>query len=217
MTDRPLVVVIGAGPGMGRAIARRFGRDGFRLAVFSRSRAAAEAEALRDEGFEATGQALDAADAEAVAAAMRGIGPVRVLAWNAVAITRVTPLQLPPARLMTDLAVSVAGPLAAVQAVVPAMEAAGGGSILFTGGGFALRPRAAVASVGVAKAALRNLAMSLAEELAPRGIRVGTVTIHGMVAPGTAFDPDAIAAAYAAIHADRAGALGVETAFTGEA
>ncbi|MGG5823838.1 SDR family NAD(P)-dependent oxidoreductase [Falsiroseomonas sp. HW251] len=125
MSDRPLLAVVGAGPGIGRAIARRFAREGYRLAVFARGRAEAEAEALRSEGFEATGQALDAADLEAVAATLRGIGPVRVLAWNPVAITRVTPLALPPARLMADLAVSVAGPLAAVQAVVPAMEAGG--------------------------------------------------------------------------------------------
>jgi NAD(P)-dependent dehydrogenase (short-subunit alcohol dehydrogenase family) len=65
------------------------------------------------------------------------------------------------------------------------------------------------------KAALRNLTFSLAEELAPLGIRVGTVTILGAVAPGTMFDPARIAEVFYALHADRDASLGVETAFSG--
>ena len=96
-------------------------------------------------------------------------------------------------------------------------EAAGQGTILLTGGGFALRPLAALTSLGIGKAALRNLAFSLAEELGPRGIRVGTVTILGSVAPCTAFDPASIAEAYWALHQDCSGALGPEFQYKGPA
>jgi short-subunit dehydrogenase len=215
MVDTPVCAIIGAGAGMGRAIARRFAREGYRLALFARSGAAAEAEAMRAEGFTADAAALDAGDANAVTLALAAAGPVRVLIYNAAAVTQARPLALSPTRLQADFAVSVVGALAAAQVVAPGMAEAGGGSILLTGGGFALRPMAALASLGVGKAALRNLAFSLAEELGPMGIRVGTVTILGMVAPGGPFDPDAIAEAYWALHADRQGALGVETSFAG--
>lgn len=217
MTAAPLTAIIGAGPGMGRAIARRFGKAGHRLALFARGGAAAEAAALAAEGFDASGAALDAGDPAAVQAALAALGPVRVLVYNATAVTMAKPLALPPAQLAADLAVSVGGALAAAQAVAPGMLAAGGGSILLTGGGFALRPMAALASLGVGKAALRNLAFSLAEELAPQGVRVGTVTILGVVAPGTPFAPEAIAEAFYGMHADRDGKLGIEHSFTGAA
>jgi NAD(P)-dependent dehydrogenase (short-subunit alcohol dehydrogenase family) len=214
MTGKPLCAVVGAGPGLGVSIARRFARDGFRVALFSRKGPEPEARGLRGEGFDAAGHALDCGDFGAVQAALGGLGPVRVLVYNAVGVTPGTPLDLTPAGLMADLAVSVGGAVAACQAVAPGMN--GGSSILLTGGGFALRPMARMASVGMGKAALRNLAFSLDETLGPRGVRVGTVTIMGMVAPGSRFDPDAIAQYFMALHADREGHLGVEATFKGE-
>ena len=61
-----------------------------------------------------------------------------------------------------------------------------------------MAPSVAVASLGMGKAALRNLAFSLHEELRSYGIRVGTVTILGEVQPGTPFDPGKIAEAFGA-------------------
>jgi NAD(P)-dependent dehydrogenase (short-subunit alcohol dehydrogenase family) len=80
------------------------------------------------------------------------------------------------------------------------MQARGRGSILFSGGGLALHPFPAPPTLSVGKGALRALALMLAEELAPAGVRVGTVTIMGTVAPGTNFDPDAIAQGFLTLH-----------------
>ena len=57
-----------------------------------------------------------------------------------------------------------------------------------------------MASLGVGKAAIRNLAFSLFADLKDSGVHAATVTICGMVAPGTAFDPDRIANAYWQLH-----------------
>jgi hypothetical protein len=73
------------------------------------------------------------------------------------------------------------------------MRAAGVGTILFTGGGFADHPVPALATLSLGKAALRSAATILGAELAEDATRVATVTIAGQVAPGTAFDPDLIA------------------------
>lgn len=217
MSNAPLCTVIGAGPGMGLAISRRFAQAGFDLIMFSRRGAEREAAALRAEGFTAEGRALDAADPESVAAALEAAGPVQVLVYNATAARQAAPMALTPEQLQQDLTVSVGSALAAAQAVAPGMIARSGGSILLTGGGFAHRPMAALASLGIGKAALRNLAFSLAEELQPQGVRVGTVTILGMVAPGTKMDPAAIAEAFYALHEDREATLGIETGFSGAA
>jgi short-subunit dehydrogenase len=81
----------------------------------------------------------------------------------------------------------------ATQVAAPAMRAAGAGTILFTGGGFADHPVPALATLSLGKAALRSAATILGAELAEDGVRVATVTIAGAVARGTPFDPDRIA------------------------
>lgn len=74
---------------------------------------------------------------------------------------------------------------------------------------------AVLASLGMSKAGLRNLAFSLADKSGPSGIRVATVTILGTVAAGTPFDPVTIADAYWTLHQDRDGARGPDFQFTG--
>lgn len=204
---QPVCAIVGAGPGLGMAIARRFGREGFLLALLARDEGALQvrAGALQAEGLSAFAFPADAGDPQslkgALSAAKMGLGPPSVLVCNAVSATRAMPSELAPDALVADFRVGVAGALAATQIVLPWMTAAGQGTILFTGGGFALEPTPALASVGAAKAALRNLAFSLAGELGDAGIHLATVTVCGMVAPGTAFDPDLVAGAFWHLHA----------------
>ena len=77
--------------------------------------------------------------------------------------------------------------------------------MLFTGGGLALNPWPQAAALAVGKAGLRNLVYSLAAELEPAGIHVATVTIAGMVQPGTEFDPERIADVYWQLHSEPRG------------
>lgn len=221
LRTRALAVIIGAGPGVAAAVARRFHAGGHDLALLGRSidPAAPFVADLRDAGATVSTHAVDAGDFAALSVLLSDLaaaGPVGALVYNAAAVTQASPLALSPERLMADLAVSVGGALAAARALADALAQAGG-SILLTGGGFALQPMPALASLGMGKAALRNLAFSLAADCTPRGIRVGTVTILGMVQPGGGFDPDRIAEVFMALHADRAGTLGTEVRFTGEA
>jgi NAD(P)-dependent dehydrogenase (short-subunit alcohol dehydrogenase family) len=80
------------------------------------------------------------------------------------------------------------------------MRARGRGTLLFTGGGLALAPKQGLASASLGKAALRSLALSLGEELAPAGIHAATVTICGFVQPGTPFAPSLIAQVFWDLH-----------------
>lgn len=219
MSSTPQCLILGAGSGNGSAIARKFGHGGYEVILAARRQSEMErlVGVLLREGIRAKPAVIDAGSPTAVANSVASLAPLDVLVYNAAGMTMATPTALTPAQLTSDLNVSVVSALAAAQTAAPAMIAANRGTILFTGGGFSLQPMAAMASLGIGKAAIRNLAFSLAEELQPKGIRVGTVTILGIVKPGSNFDPERIADAFWRLHEDRAGRLGVELQFTGQA
>jgi len=206
------IVIVGMGPGVSAAVARRFGKEGFKVVAMARRAGAlkTEIDALAAAGIAAQAEVADAADPPSLAAALGRVAAVHgtpdVLVYNA-AGGRYKPLaELATAELLADLQVSIGGALAATQAVLPGMKARGSGTLLFTGGGFAFEPMPAMASLGVGKAGLRNLAFSLFGDLKDSGIHAATVTICGLVKPGTAFDPDRIAESYWHLHAQPRGA-----------
>ena len=198
--------IVGFGPGVGFGLAKAFGREGFNLALLSRDPAkhAPLITLLARENLTARSYAADAGDEAALGLALaqaeRELGDLSVLIYNAIAPTFLKPTQLTPDRLVADFRVNVAGALAATLAVLPGMQARGHGTILFTGGGWALHPWDGAASPSLGKAGIRSLAYTLAQELGGHGIHVGTVTIAGQVQAGTHFDPDKIAAAYVKLH-----------------
>ena len=98
--------------------------------------------------------------------------------------------------LQEAYAVDVIGAIVVAQEAAPAMKAAGFGTMIVTGGGFADHPVPALATVSLGKAALRSAATMLGVDLGPDGIRVATLTIAGQIAAGTAFDPARIAERY---------------------
>jgi short-subunit dehydrogenase len=214
------IAIVGAGPGNGMAIARKFGREGFSVGLISRSAGnGLMVSKLKDDGVSATEIQADAADPKSIAAAVLQVeaelAPIDTLVFNAAAATFQPVMNLSVEHLISDFTVGVASALSAAQAIAPAMIARGTGTIIFTGGGFASYPIPQLASLGIQKAAIRNLAQSLASEFTSQGIRVGTITILGIVKPGTPFDPDKIAERFWALRNDRSGSMGVEVSFDG--
>lgn len=217
-------VVAGVGPGVGLAVARRFGKGGFRLALIARDlgKLSGYVDALRSEGFEATAFPVDLADQEAIRATIGRIefelGSVRVLVYNAASWIEHSAMSIPAADFAQQLAVSVTGALVSAQSVFPAMKSAGEGTILFTGGGLALKPEYGhgVAALTAGKSALRGLTYAMANELAADKVHLATVTIAGVVTPGTAFDPDQIAEAYWDLYSEPIGRWSVEKVFSGD-
>ncbi len=199
-------IIVGFGPGMGLALAKAFGREGCALALLSRDpgRHASLLAPLDQESFTVRTWAADAGDeaalTAALAAAERELGPAEVLIYNALAPTFLPPTALKADQLVADFRVNVAGALVATQRVLPGMRVRGRGTVLFTGGGWAFQPWSGAASPGIGKAGLRNLAQSLAQELAGTDVHIGTVTIAGQVQAGTHFDPDKIAQAYVTLY-----------------
>ena len=215
------VIIIGAGPGLGAAIARRFAAEGLPIGLVSRraDRLSSVEERLARGGAAVAVEAADAADPASLTHAIDRLavrlGPPEVLVYNAVAASRGKPSEIDAEQLVHELKVDVVGALVAANHVAGPMRARGGGTILLTGGGSAEHPWAGMTALGVGKAALRNLARCLAQEYGELGVHVATVTVHGMIREGTALAPDAIADVYAALHAEPRGAWRTEVDYRG--
>lgn len=201
--DNKVLVVVGAGPGVGASVARRFGRDGYDVALVARSAARlAELDAqLRAGGVTTERASVDIADADALTTAVRDFGEhfgrIDVLHFNPSVFRQRDPLHLTLDELLDDVRVGVGGLLVAVQAARPFMSQ--GGRIIATGSGAADSPWHEACSLGVQKAGLRNLVLSLDRTLAPDGIRATSVTVQGVLAPDTPFSAERVAEAlYAA-------------------
>ncbi|KUL38877.1 short-chain dehydrogenase [Streptomyces sp. NRRL F-4489] len=212
--------VIGAGPGIGQAVARRFAREGSSVAVLARSQATVDGAvtAVEEAGGTALGLLADAADEvslrSALDAAVEGFGVPDVLVYNAAWVRYDRPGELSAAELAATLRVNVVGAVSAVAHLAPRMAAAGGGTVLLTSGMPA--PLAAATSLSIGKAGLRAARAVLAEEFGPRGVHIAAVTVAGPVSPGSALDPDRIAEHYARIAAQPAGQWEDDVVFDGE-
>jgi len=210
--DRELALIVGAGPGLGLALAKAVGAAGFDLGLVLRvgDDQAPYRKALESLPVSCALHACEAGHLPFLEKVLKEIQaadrPAGILVYNASRGTPGTPTALTPRDLLSDFGVNAAGALCAVQAVLPGMRARGGGTILLTGGGSALHPKVGEASLSLGKGALRTLALLLAEELEPEGIHVATVTIDGFVKAGTALDPDRVAQCFLELHAEAPGA-----------
>ncbi len=208
--EKKLIVVVGAGTGVGNAVAKKFGSQNFRVVLVARRQEALTTyvEEFREQDIEAYAVVADASNmtslTEAFAQIKKNYGTTDVLVYNAAFMEGGRPTTLTAESLLAHYQVDVVGALHAALQVIPDQIKNKSGTILFTGGGFAQYPSADYAAMSIDKAALRNLALTMAEEVKPQGIFVGIVTIAGMVAPETHFSPDLIAQTYWDMHIRKA-------------
>ena len=197
--SRPVVVVVGAGPGVSGSVARAFAREGYDAGLLGIDEEQLQVLAGELEQLGATvGHAVvDITDGDAAVAAIRRIGEhsgrIDVLHFNPSAFREKDPLELTVPELLADVSLGIGALLVAVQAARPFMSA--GGRVTATGSMAADKPWHRAASLGVQKAGLRNLVHSLDATLAPDGIRAVSVTVRGTLAKEGAFTPDRVAEA----------------------
>ncbi|WP_018178891.1 SDR family NAD(P)-dependent oxidoreductase [Jongsikchunia kroppenstedtii] len=198
----PTIAIIGAGPGLGIATARRFAREGFSVALVSRTQAHVDAlaDTLAAEGTTARGYAANARDPQtlrvALDAAVTDLGPIEVLQYSPVpAAEFMKPvLETTAADLLGPIEQSVHGPVAAVQHVLPDMRQRGRGTILFPNGSSAATPNGNVAGTSVAFAGESAYGQMLHDALEAEGIRVAQLIIPGAIDGGDPlFASDALA------------------------
>jgi 3-oxoacyl-[acyl-carrier protein] reductase len=182
--ERPVVVITGAGQGLGRAFAESLSEAGWALALLdiNADNAAGVAEQLRSGGGSAVGLGVDVTDPDSLEAARAAIadqlGPVTGLVNNAALFST---LQMggfeaiDPATWRRVIDVNVTGVFLACQAFVPGMREAGYGKIVNISSATVVTGRPGYLHYVTSKAALIGLSRSLASEVGPDGIRVNTL------------------------------------------
>ncbi len=199
--DPPALFVVGAGPGVGGATARRFGREGWRVGLVARDAARLDALAqdVRAAGVTVASEAADIQDAAVLQRALRRLtdtlgAPTAVCFSPLPDVERIKPVvETTPADLAASLQLSLVGAAATVAAVLPVMRQRRNGTLLFTTGSGALRPSAERAASAVTTTAQTVYIRLLREALAPEGVHVAHIAIAGAVGYGQRHEPDAIA------------------------
>lgn len=185
----PTIAIVGAGPGLGAAVARRFGAEGFSIALISRDQAKLDALAaeLEAEGLTARGFSADVRDGAALeaalAAAAAGLGEITVLQYSPLpSRDYLKPvLDLTPELAAEALRFSALGLIHAARAVLPAMRSAGRGSILLVNGGTSVKARSGFAGTSVAFPAESAYGEMLHDALAGSGVHVAQLVIPGAI------------------------------------
>lgn len=181
MNTRPLCTIVGAGEGLGVALARAFAAQGNDLLLVGRS--ASGQSAARDAGQAAGARVevrqADARDPAALAQALAdAASTTEILIYNPRAgLTFKPPLEVTPDELQDILALEVVGAFAAAKTVLPAMIERGRGTIIFSSATAALRGSGRNLLYATGKFGLRGMAQSLAKAYASKGIHIAQVRL----------------------------------------
>jgi len=182
-TPKPVAVVAGAGPGNGAALARRFGQEGYAVALLARHPSASALTPTELPGartFEC--DVGDPASVEQSFAEIQStMGEIDVLLFNAGSGVFADVESITPDQFEQAWRVNALGALLCSQKVIPAMKSRKSGAIIFIGATASRRGGVKTAAFAPAKAAQRSLAESMARALWPSGIHVALIVIDGVV------------------------------------
>jgi len=183
----PVIAIIGAGPGLGAAVARKFGREGFSVALISRNQSKLDTMAAELTGAGLTAKVFTAdvrvpAELEsALERAAAELGPITALQYSPLPSRNYLKpvLELTPELALEALQFSALGLIHSVRAVLPAMREAGDGSIILVNGGTSVKARAGFAGTSVAFPAESAYGEMLHDALEEEGVRVSQLVIPG--------------------------------------
>jgi NAD(P)-dependent dehydrogenase (short-subunit alcohol dehydrogenase family) len=172
MTDKPVAIVTGVGPGTGAAIVKRFSAGGFRIIALARS--AELINRLAQELPDVHAVTCDVSDESQVRTVVtdvkRRFGAAEILIHNAVGGGWGSFREIDPKMLKGNFEVNVMGLLYLAREVAPDMIDRGNGAILVTGNTSSIRGKANFAGFAPTKAAQRILTESIARDLGPLGV-----------------------------------------------
>jgi NAD(P)-dependent dehydrogenase (short-subunit alcohol dehydrogenase family) len=177
-----IALVVGVGPGLGGAAARRLAEDGYRVALAART-----VEKLSELEAETGGiaVAMDATDPSSIEAGVARIeaelGAIHTVVWNVGGggFGDLEKVGLDALELAFDT--NTRGLFVLAKRLVPSMAARGDGALIITGATASLRGKPFTTAFAAGKAAQRSLAQSLARQYGKQGVHVAVVIVDGMV------------------------------------
>lgn len=202
-------VVFGFGPGIGAACARRWLREGFKVAILARNKEKLQAFEAKHGGSGITkGYSCDVTNRQQMETAVTQIeadlGPIHTMVYNAGNGVWKKYNQVTESEFDMCMNTNTRGLLTAAQLICPKMEKNGEGVVAVTGATASWRGKPFTAAFAAAKSAQRMLSQSLARDLGPKNVHVFYVIVDGGVdkneemgkeSPGK-LDPNAIAETY---------------------
>ena len=202
MAEPKALAILGSGPGLGFALARRFAQAGWSVALVSLRQQVIDAGLAELErfGVKTCGVQADVTDRPSIEHAFStivdAVGVPDAVVYNASIYQGEEVLELSNEALRLALDIHVVGALNTAQCATAAMQPLDHGVLMFTVNSLARNPEATAAALSIGKGAQLNLALSLERELEGTSIRVGVVTVCGAIKVGTAYDPDRLADVY---------------------
>ena len=205
------IVVLGAGNGCGNRVAEKFGNNDFRVILMARNaeHLAEYEKEFKEKGIEVFTKVADAAKAETVTKAFDEVkaefGVPDVLFYNVGITSADADLKEPKDAelLMKRYQVDVAGAYHAIRQVIGEEFSQKKGTILVTGGGFALYPMDEFLPLSMDKAALRAMCIALHNKLKEQDVYVGTLTVTDSIVPGGKCDPALLAEDFWKMYVER--------------
>lgn len=186
-----VIVITGAGVGLGRALARRFVADGDKVVLLGRTFSKVEAVA-KELGEAALAVACDVASPDSVRAAFAEIAKtfpkIDVLINNAAVFQPFTVAEASDDDIMSHVATNLAGPIFCARSAIPMMGP--GGHIINVGSESVDVNFAHLSLYQASKAGLERFSKSLSQELEASGIRVTTVRAGQMFEADKSWDVD---------------------------
>lgn len=188
------IFVVGAGKGLGNAVARRFAENGFRAVLMCRSaeHLAEHQKEMQAAGFHADTQVIDASDRTGLAAAMaqavQTFGVPDVLFYN-------VGMTVPDRELL--------GAYTCIRQVLNEEFRRKQGAILITGGGLSLHPSADYLPLSMDKAALRAMVLALHPVCQAQGVFLGSVQVCDAIGGSPKYEPAKIANQFWKLYQDR--------------
>jgi NAD(P)-dependent dehydrogenase (short-subunit alcohol dehydrogenase family) len=222
MTQAPHTLIIGMGPGLGLAIARRFGRGGHRIGMIARSpgRLGQYMHDLARENIESHYAAADVADPDALRDAIDKLvtpwGTPTVVVFNVGDRSSGRASSVSPAAVTRAIEVSALGALTVLQTLLPAMRDRRSGALLFTGSSSALDPGPHDVADSAAKAALRSIVLAAARDHERDGLHLAVLTLNGEPRRGTPIEPVRVAEEFWSLAQEPSGAWTRERVFSAQ-
>ncbi|QCQ16611.1 SDR family NAD(P)-dependent oxidoreductase [Microbacterium sp. RG1] len=179
----PTIAIVGAGHGLGLSVARRFGHEGFSVALIARNARSLNTlvDELSGQGIRAAAFPADLLDREALAGALGDAAAhfagIDVLQFSPAdvtspALSAAAILDTAPENTQAQIEFYLYGAMTAARSVLPEMRARATGAIVFVTGGGSVEPVPYFGNISAATGALRNYALNLADAVAPDGVHV---------------------------------------------
>ncbi|MBE5107523.1 SDR family oxidoreductase [Bacillus thuringiensis] len=187
------IVIVGAGPGLGMSIAKKFGKNGFRVALIARNEEKLNQLVIELEqlGIEAASFQADILNKAQISLAFAAIkekyGFIDVVEYSPIPSidTVANALDVTEENALYQFQFNVLGAISIIREVLPDMLNKQSGALLFTTGGAAINPVPMMGNVGIAISGLRNYIFNLNSELKDKGIYAGHISIGIWMQPNS--------------------------------